>query len=187
MIVAGAVLAGGASRRMGRPKAFIEIDGVPMVGRVVAALREAGIVDVAVVGGASGPFHDLGLAHVSDLHPGEGPLGGIVTSLTHHAPTADAVAVVSCDLLDPSPIAVRSLIGSLGSADVAVPVVDDHPQWTHAIWRTAGLGTLEAAFAGGARAPRDAVGGLEVVSILDGAPGWYADADTPSDLPPPAR
>ncbi|NDH85089.1 MAG: nucleotidyltransferase family protein, partial [Acidimicrobiia bacterium] len=36
--VAGAVLAGGASSRMGRPKAFIEIDGRTLIDRAVGAL-----------------------------------------------------------------------------------------------------------------------------------------------------
>ena len=37
----GAVLTGGASRRMGRTKALIELDGVPMAQGVVAEYREA--------------------------------------------------------------------------------------------------------------------------------------------------
>ena len=76
----GAVLAGGASPRMGRDKALIEIDGVAMVTIAVEALRAAGAADVWVVGGDRGAIEALGHRWVPDLHPGEGPLGGVITA-----------------------------------------------------------------------------------------------------------
>ena len=47
--VAAFVLAGGASRRMGRDKALLELDGVPMVVRM-ARLAEPHVASVTVVG-----------------------------------------------------------------------------------------------------------------------------------------
>ena len=41
----------------------------------------------------------------------------------------------------------------------------------------------EAVFADGGRAVRDGLAVLDVVQILDGDPCWFADADTPEDLP----
>jgi molybdopterin-guanine dinucleotide biosynthesis protein A len=48
--VAGAVLVGGASRRMGRTKALIDVDGSPMVMRVATALGTAGCTPVRLIG-----------------------------------------------------------------------------------------------------------------------------------------
>ena len=184
MTFAGAVLAGGASLRMGRPKAFIEIAGRPMVTNVADALRAAGADPVMVVGGDSARIESLRLRAEPDLHPGEGPLGGIVTAL-RLSTTAEAVAVLSCDLVVPSACEIRRLADQRGDDDVVVPVVEHRPQWTHAVWSLRALPALEAAFARGARAPRHAVSDLSVrrVEIDRSNAAAYVDADTTADLP----
>lgn len=50
---AGLLLAAGAGRRMGGPKALVEIDGVPMVRRALAVLRDGGCAPLLVVVGAA--------------------------------------------------------------------------------------------------------------------------------------
>ncbi|HEX6569659.1 MAG TPA: NTP transferase domain-containing protein [Acidimicrobiales bacterium] len=184
----GAVLCGGASRRMGQDKALIVVDGRALAVRVAAALREAGASDVVAVGGDLAALRAAGLAAVPDAEPGEGPLAGIVTALGHA--DDDVVFVAGCDLVDPSPPAmaatVRALAASRGG-DVAVAVVDGRRQWVHAAWRRHGRAPLAAAFAAGERAVHAAVAaaGLRVVDVpLDA--GAVADADEPSDLPGPA-
>ncbi len=49
MKVAALVPAAGQSRRMGRPKLILPVDGQPVIARVVAALRDGGISTVVVV------------------------------------------------------------------------------------------------------------------------------------------
>ena len=63
----GAVLCGGASRRMGTDKAFIEIDGVPMARRVASALADAGCESIYAVGGDSIRLRRLGFVTLADL------------------------------------------------------------------------------------------------------------------------
>jgi len=180
--VAGAVLAGGASSRMGRPKAFIEVGGQTLLDRAVAALSDAGANPIVVVGGDRRAVEAAGHRFVPDEHPGEGPLGGIISALG--AADTELVVVLACDLLEASPLAVTRLIAALGTADVAVPVVDGHAQWLHAVWRRSAERTLRTAFDRGERAPRRALNGLVDVEVFGGSPSWYADADTPTDLPP---
>ena len=184
MILGGAVLAGGASQRMGRPKAFIEVAGRPMVANVAAALTAAGARSVVVVGGDVAQIQSLQLQAEPDHFPGEGPLGGIVTAL-RFSQWADAVAVLCCDLVTPSTREIQRLIAELGDDDVAVPVVDRAPQWTHAVWSLRALPVLEAVFAAGERAPHNAVGDLSVrrVEVDPSNAAAYVDADSPSDLP----
>lgn len=188
---AGAVLAGGASSRMGADKAFIAVGGVPMVLRAVTALRAAGAHPAAVVGGDGPRLQGLGLSHVSDRYPGEGPLGGIITALD--AADAPLVMILSCDLTEPSPEAVAAVLdhaAAVETADVAAPVVGGRRQWLHAAWRAACLPALEAAFARGARGPSQAASDLAVATVPEPEGGWtsgaFCDADRPADLPAPS-
>src|SRR5690349_8960154 len=86
--VAGFVLAGGESRRMGRPKALLVLGGATMLERQVRALRSVAR-SVRVVGWPSDvpwpeKFEDLpGVRRLPDKLPGAGPLGGIYTALLH--------------------------------------------------------------------------------------------------------
>lgn len=182
----GAVLCGGASRRMGRDKAVIAVDGRSLAGRVADAIDEAGADAVVAVGGDEAALAAEGLTVVADDEPGAGPLAGILGGLAHHG-TADVVFVGACDLVSPSSAAVvatvRALAGDTG-ADVAVPVVDGRRQWMHAAWRRRAAAPLAAAFAAGERAVHAAVAatGLTVVE-LGVAPASVSDADAPADLP----
>ena len=92
--VAAFVLAGGASRRMGRDKALLALNGVPMVVRM-ARLAEPHIASVMVVGPPE-RYASLGLFVVSDRWPGIGPLGGIATALS--VSSADWDLILGCDL-----------------------------------------------------------------------------------------
>jgi len=177
----GAVLAGGASRRMGTDKAFIKIGDTTLLQGAASALCDAGATSVIVVGGDSEKVRRLGLRHVVDSWPSEGPLGGIITALRNTS--AETVAVLACDLTRPSAAAVAAVRQGIGEADVSVPVVNGQAEWLHAVWRRTALEQLERSFTEGERAPKRAVKGLRVIRFLDGDPHWFHDADYPDDLP----
>ena len=100
------MLAGGASRRMGRDKALLTIEpgGVPVISRVLAAVAQVAD-DVFIVAPDRAGYSDLGVPIVPDLRPGYGPLGGLETAL--RTARHDHCLVVSCDLpfIDPSLLA----------------------------------------------------------------------------------
>lgn len=172
----GAVLTGGASRRMGRDKATLEVDGVGMADRVAAALEAAGATAVARIGGAVGD--------VPDLHPGAGPLGGVLTALAWSE--APVVVVAPCDLLAPDPRSFAALVAALGAAPSVLAAVAARDRPLPVALRTAAAGPLADAFAAGERAVHRALRTVPLV-VVDLAAAAVADADTPADLPPGGR
>ncbi len=178
----GAVLAGGASTRMGRDKALIDLGDRRLIEVAATALTEAGAAELFVVGGNADALAELGFDVVKDEFPGEGPLGGVITALDRAR--HEVVAVLACDHISTEAPAVRSVVGALGSADVAVPVIEGRSQTMHAAWRRRARVHLRNRFDAGARSLRQGMDGLEVVQLLDGDPCWFQDADLASDLPP---
>jgi molybdopterin-guanine dinucleotide biosynthesis protein A len=173
---------------MGRDKAFVTVEGEELVARAANALTSAGATAVTVVGGDAPRLSDLGLPHRVDRFPGAGPLGGIITALAHFAEANDqhhGVVILACDLINPSPDAVRAVATALEdpTVDVAIPVADSRAQWLHGAWRIRSLATLAEAFDQGTRAPKDAVARLTVHQLHSNEQSWFRDADRPEDLP----
>ncbi len=95
MKLGGAVLCGGRSSRMGRPKALLRWEGGTLVEHAVATLRR--VVDSVVVVASA----DLAVPEMADVRvvrdrdPNLGPLGGIREAL--EASEADLIFVTSTD------------------------------------------------------------------------------------------
>ncbi len=187
----GAVLAGGASQRMGTDKAFIEIGGLAMVERAAGALRQAGLDSLVVVGGDLDRLRALGLRACADLYPQQGPLGAVVTALhwldRWGGPAAEAVVTLPCDVVEPQAAAVRAVVdrlaGCCAGTDAVVPAGEGSPQWLHAAWRRRCRPLLTVAFARGVRAPKAAVGELSTVAFEVPGSAWFRDADLPEEVP----
>ncbi|HVU25111.1 MAG TPA: molybdenum cofactor guanylyltransferase [Opitutus sp.] len=94
--LAGAVLAGGRSRRMGRDKARLRVDGELLWRRQVRVLREAGAERVLVARAAAQRVLERDVRHVRDAVTGAGPLAGLQAAL--RATEARWVAVVAVDM-----------------------------------------------------------------------------------------
>jgi len=77
--IAGVILAGGRSRRMGSPKVLLPLpDGTFLIARVASLLRE--VTSLVIVAGGGAELAALagdGVQHQPDLCPGEGPLAAL--------------------------------------------------------------------------------------------------------------
>jgi molybdopterin-guanine dinucleotide biosynthesis protein A len=76
----GVVLAGGESRRMGRDKALVEVNGLPLWRRQVTVLLDAGAQRVVVVRRRGQESIEYGDCHF-DVFQDSGPLAGIHAAL----------------------------------------------------------------------------------------------------------
>lgn len=177
--VAGAVLTGGASRRMGADKAFVEVGGTSLVRRVAAALAAGGCRPVFAVGGDLVRLRAAGLEAVRDGWPGEGPLGGIVTAVRHAGvPTV----VVATDLVDLDAPTVGALARHAGRVDLdAVVARTDRLEPLCALWWPSAVEALAAHLAAGERAVHAALPGLRL-EVEQVRPGALTNANTPHDL-----
>ena len=97
--VAGVVLAGGLSRRLGRDKAVEVFDREPLVHRVIGRLSEL-VDEVVVVANNSEragalPLPD-GVKTAVDIYPDTGSLGGIFTGVSFVE--SEWSIVVACDM-----------------------------------------------------------------------------------------
>lgn len=181
--VLGAVLVGGASRRMGADKATLALEGTPMVHRVTRALFDAGAGSVVLVGGDP---DDEGA--IADRWPGEGPLAAMATAVSHGASIVgvEVVVVAACDQPDLTAELIASLIAALhGAPDEvvasAVRTADGRRHPFPSAWRTSTGRTLVAQVDAGDRRADAAFSAGPVVEV--GAPeAVVTDLDTPADV-----
>jgi molybdopterin-guanine dinucleotide biosynthesis protein A len=79
---------------MGRDKALLPFRGGVLCQAVAGAVAQA--AGNATLIGDPVRYRNLGYAAVADLYPGEGPLGGILTTLQHS--NAEWNLIAACDL-----------------------------------------------------------------------------------------
>ncbi len=124
--ITGIILAGGQSRRMGANKAFVRLNGKPLIGYALDALQKLTPEIILSVGAE--PFQYENLPVVKDIYPGCGPAGGILSALRHSK--TELNFVLSCDMPFVSGRLLKYILDQvLGNpADVTLPV-DENGQW----------------------------------------------------------
>lgn len=158
----GVVLAGGPSRRMAADKAWLPVHGVPMIRRVVDALR-ACCVEVVVVAKDPAAYGGLGTRVVADGAPERAPLIGLCAGLG--AASTPLVAIAACDLPFLSDDAMRLIARAAAGWDAAVPRVHGRRHPLHAVYAAAARPVLLEALAAGTRRLGDALGRLRVRTV----------------------
>ena len=184
-MIVGAVLTGGAGRRMGRTKPLVDVGGTSMARRVISALEGAGCVAVAAIGGDPDELSALDVTVVPDDHPGEGPLGGIATALRVFGSYTDAdVLVVACDLpfLGPDDLD-RLVVAATTHLDAdAVVARTNRREPGCVLWRPSSHLAVRSAFDHGERAVHRVLDVLHVVEV-DLPASSLRNINAPSDLP----
>jgi molybdopterin-guanine dinucleotide biosynthesis protein A len=136
--IAGIVLAGGRSSRMGSPKAALEWHGSTLLRRVTGIVGRAvdGPVVVVRAPGQELPPLTPDIEVVEDAREGRGPLQGLAAGLGALEGRARAAYVSSTDAPLVHPAFVRAVSAALDdSVDVALPMVHGYPQPLAAAYR----------------------------------------------------
>ena len=155
------VLAGGASRRMGRAKADLEFGGASLLERVVERVRAAA-EEVVLVGDPLAAMR-LKLTSADDWLAGAGPLAGLAGGLAV-APEG-LHALVACDL--PFVEAdVLTRLAALGAGfDAVVPEVDGRRHPLCALYDRTCMAAAHSCLQDGARRMDDLLARLRVRAV----------------------
>lgn len=151
--LAGIVLAGGRSSRMGAAKARLDWHGCSLLRRVCGLVSRGvdGPVLVVRAPGQALPSLPSSIEVVEDPVEGEGPLRGIATGLAALGTNTERAFVCSTDLPLLHPTYVRRLGRTAG--ELVLPVVDGHPQVLAAVYARHLLPIASALLADGYRRP----------------------------------
>ena len=177
--MAGVLLTGGASRRMGVDKTRLLVNGETLAARSARVLAAVCDPVVEVGPGVSG------LPAVREDPPGAGPLVALLAGVGALG-RPRSVILLACDLPNISPDLLRLLVEWPGSGTV-IPVVDGRFQYACARYGPAAFDEARASLRHGLTSLREIAGSdCEYVSEAD----WgrvasaltFADVDTPEDL-----
>src|SRR5262245_36649817 len=135
------ILAGGRSRRMGRDKAWLEVEGQPLLVRQVRIVRALNPAEIFISGRAGENYSALNCPVLLDREPGFGPLGGIERAL--QTAGSPLVLVLAVDLPYMTTDFLRKLCGECEGDIGAVPQLNGqfeplaaiYPKRCHALIR----------------------------------------------------
>lgn len=127
----GIILSGGKSVRMGRDKAFIEIDGIPIIQRIYDIFQKI-FTEIIIVTNQKEFYSGFKAKIVSDLIVNNGALGGLYTGLFFSSNLYSFC--VACDMPFLKESMIQYLIKQANEYDVIVPRTEDGLQPLHAVY-----------------------------------------------------
>jgi molybdopterin-guanine dinucleotide biosynthesis protein A len=129
--ITGVILSGGKSIRMGKNKAFIQVEGIPIIERIHGLFQEL-FEEVIIVTNEKDLFSNFDSRICSDLIPDKGALGGLYTGIVFSS--FNYSFCVACDMPFIKKSLVTYLIENIANEDVIVPRTKDGLQPLHAIY-----------------------------------------------------
>lgn len=132
MDTTGIILAGGKNSRMGIDKAFLEINGIRIIDKILHVYREIFSEIIIVTNDPLDYTNFSNAAIVTDVYKDKGALGGIYTGLFYAS--NDYSFITACDMPFLSSDFIRCMIGQAKKHDIIVPELADGFQPLHALY-----------------------------------------------------
>lgn len=187
--VTGVLLAGGTSRRMGRDKRWLELEGSTLFARALSVLDD--LFPEVLISVADALPEGVEVAHrvVTDLIPNCAALGGLYTGLS--LATHPRVFVAACDMPLLSAPVIRAMVERDPRADVVMASLSYGLQPMHAVYSKRCLPHLEAMARAGTLKIQDMVqrAGLVIRIVaedelrpIDAHALSFLNINTPADL-----
>jgi len=175
----GVLLAGGESRRMGRDKRELRLDGGTLLERNLEFLR--GLFPVVGLSVRTADQAPAGLPDdvlvIPDETPGS-PMGGLAGIL---ARLEEPVFAMAADLISPDPAAVTRVLDAFRDVDVALPVAVEHVEPLHAVYGPECLPRMRRLLAAGAHSLLDLFPLVRVARVPFDDMAPFFNVNTPAD------
>jgi len=174
------VLAGGQSRRMGRPKPWIEVGNSNLIRYVVQRLAPA-FSELMVSFAEPEQMEQLvPYRVVFDRKPNAGPLAGLEAGLL--AAHNQVLFAVACDMPYVERSTAELAVAAARSCDAAIPHHDGLFEPVCGAYRKTALPGIVHALDAGNYVAHDVVQNLDVTWLEGLEPGQFESLNTPADL-----
>lgn len=174
------VLAGGESRRMGRPKAWLEVGDTYLL-RYVASRLAPAFSDVMVSFAEPEQLEQpVPYRVVFDRKSSAGPLAGLEAGLA--AAREEVMFAVACDMPYVTLGLAQAAVAAARSCDAAIPRVDGRPEPVCGAYRRTALPVIAGALDAGLLRAADVAQSLDVTWLEGLDPKQFQSLNTPADL-----
>lgn len=143
--ITAVILVGGKSLRMGQDKAFLPVEGLPVIERIIQTMQGC-FKQLLLVGDRPKRFEPYHLAVVPDIYPGSS-LGGLYTGL--YTAGTDRIFVTSCDIPFPNPDLIQSICTGTELYDAVIPATEGGLEPLFALYCKSCLPAMQAALEAG--------------------------------------
>lgn len=141
--IAGFVLAGGKSTRMGRDKAVLQLEGRTLLEFALSTLRQ--VCNEVMVLGSRNLYADFGAEVVEDIFSGCGPLGGIHAALSRTRTEFNLIIAVDTPFLSADFLRFMAQRALKSGAVVTTPEIAGYRQPLCSVYSREFLPIAEAA------------------------------------------
>ena len=174
------VLAGGDSRRMGRPKAWLEVGDTYLLRYVAERLAPA--FSEVMVSFAEPEQLEIPVPYrvVFDRRPSAGPLAGLEAGLA--AASNEVIFAVACDMPYVTQEVAQMAVSAARRCDAALPRMDGRAEPTCGAYRRTALPFISGAVNTGRFKAADLAAELDVTWLEHLDPGLFKSLNTPQDL-----
>jgi len=174
------VLAGGASRRMGRPKAWLEVGDTFLLRYVVDRLAPA-FSEVMVSFAEPEQLEEpLPYRIVFDRKRSAGPLAGLEAGLL--AARNELIFAMACDMPYVTEEFANMAVVAARLSDAAIPRIGGRPEPVCGAYARSALPAMSEALDAGRLKTADAIAELDVTWLEDVDPDLFRSLNTPEDL-----
>ena len=181
----GVILSGGKNSRMGKNKAFLDINGVTLINRTVSLLRSI-FAEIIIVTNSPLDYLEQNVTLVTDIFKEKGALGGLYSGLFFASYPRSFVCACDMPFLEAS--FIQYMVKLSGDFDIIVPHSGDGLQPMHAIYGKKCLPSIRNLFEQGNFKITDIYKGHKILTIkndviesFDGGRKMFLNVNTSAD------